>query len=124
MTSFDNVVDATRQNANSGSELASAAGQIIAKRVALGVAAIIDPMRADHAELGRMVPEKIEAFSAAGIILRSMSHWFRPWVLYQPTHEPTVLAYSRVAIDRMRSGAAISLFQALQQASTRASYVA
>jgi hypothetical protein len=69
MTSFDNVVDAARQNAKSGSDLASAAGQIIAKRVALGVAAIIDPMRADHAEFGRMVPEKIEAFSAAGIIL-------------------------------------------------------
>ena len=75
MTSFDNVVDAARQNANSGSELASAAGLIIAKRVALGVAAIIDPMRADHAELGRMVPEKIEAFSAAGIIMmQQVSH--------------------------------------------------
>jgi len=69
MTSFDTVVDAATQNAKSGSDLASAAGQIIAKRVALGVAAIIDPMRADHGEFGRMVPEKIEAFSAAGIIL-------------------------------------------------------
>ncbi len=41
--------------------------------------------------------------------------------LYQPTHELTVLAYSRVAIDRMRSGVAISLFQATQQAATMAS---
>ncbi len=69
MTSFNDVVDAAKQNANSGSDLASAAGQIIAKRVALGVAAIIDPMRADHAEFGRMVPEKVEAFSAASIIM-------------------------------------------------------
>ena len=44
--------------------------------------------------------------------------------LYQPTHELTVLAYSRVAIERMRSGAAMSLFQASQQASTMVSYVA
>ncbi len=69
MTSFDDVVDAAKQNADSGSDLASAAGQIIAKRVALGVAAIINPMRADHAEFGRMMPEKVEAFSAAGIIM-------------------------------------------------------
>ncbi len=69
MTSFDDVVDAAKLNTNSGSDLASAAGQIIAKRVALGVAAIIDPMRVDHAEFGRMVPEKVEAFSAAGIIM-------------------------------------------------------
>ena len=51
MTSFDDVVDAAKLNTNSGSDLASAAGQIIAKRVALGVAAIIDPMRADHARI-------------------------------------------------------------------------
>jgi hypothetical protein len=45
-------------------------------------------------------------------------------ILYQPTHELTALAYSRVAIERMRSGAAMSLFQASQQASTMVSYVA
>ena len=46
-------------------------------------------------------------------------------ILYRPNlSELTVLAYSRVAIERMRSGAAMSLFQASQQASTMASYVA
>ena len=69
MTSFDTVFDAATQNANTGSDLARAAGEIITKRVALGVAAIIDPMRADHAEFGRMVPEKVEAFSAVGMIM-------------------------------------------------------
>jgi Transposase DDE domain group 1 len=38
----------------------------------------------------------------------------RRYELYQRTHEPAILAYSRVAIDRLRSGAAMSLFQALQ----------
>ena len=43
-------------------------------------------------------------------------------VSYQPTHEVTVFAQSWEAIARIRSGAAMSLFQASQQASTIASY--
>jgi O-methyltransferase involved in polyketide biosynthesis len=74
MTSFDTVFDAATQNANSGSDLARAAGEIITKRVALGVAAIIDPLRADHAEFGRMVPEKVEAFSAVGMIMMQQAN--------------------------------------------------
>jgi hypothetical protein len=42
-------------------------------------------------------------------------------VLYQPTHALTVLAQSRVVMERMRWGAAINLFHATQQASTIAS---
>jgi O-methyltransferase involved in polyketide biosynthesis len=63
---------ATR-NANTGGDLAITAGQIIATRVALGIAAAMDPLRADHAEFGRMVPEKVEAFSAAGMIMLEQS---------------------------------------------------
>lgn len=55
------------RNADSGSDLALAAGHVIAKRVALGMAAAVNPMAADHAEFARMVPEKVEAFSAAGM---------------------------------------------------------
>ncbi|HEY2132120.1 MAG TPA: hypothetical protein VGH36_03960 [Acetobacteraceae bacterium] len=55
------------QTVGSGSDLAIAAGQVIARRVALGVAAAVNPMQADHAEFARMVPEKMEAFSAAGM---------------------------------------------------------
>jgi O-methyltransferase involved in polyketide biosynthesis len=69
MTSLNGVIEGATRNANSGSDLAIAAGQVIAKRVALGVAAAFDPMRADHAEFGRMVPEKMEAFSASGMIM-------------------------------------------------------
>jgi hypothetical protein len=59
---------ATR-NASSSSELAVASGQVIARRVALGVAAVMNPLRADHAEFERMVPEKLEAFSAVNMIM-------------------------------------------------------
>lgn len=69
MLDFNGVLDAATRNADTSNGLAVAAGQIIAKRVALGVKAALDPMRADHAEFGRMVPEKVEAFSAAGMIM-------------------------------------------------------
>ena len=69
MTSMDGVFEAASRNATSSGELAVAAGNVIAKRVALGVAAALNPMQADHAEFGRMVPEKMKAFSAAGRIM-------------------------------------------------------
>jgi O-methyltransferase involved in polyketide biosynthesis len=63
---------ATR-NASTGGDLAITASQIVAKRVALGIAAAMDPLRADHAEFERMVPEKVEAFSVAGMIMLEQS---------------------------------------------------
>jgi hypothetical protein len=73
MTSLNGVLDAATRNANSGNDLAIASGQVIAKRVALGMAAAFDPMQADHAEFGRMMPEKMEALSAAGMIMLQQS---------------------------------------------------
>jgi hypothetical protein len=66
------MVAATR-NAGRSSDLAVAADQIVAKRVALGMAAAVDPMRADHAEFGRMVPEKLEAFAASDMAMLGQS---------------------------------------------------
>lgn len=73
MTSLNGVLEVAKRNANNGNDLAVAAGQVIAKRVALGMAAAFDPLRADHAEFGRMIPEKMEAFSAAGRIMLQQS---------------------------------------------------
>jgi hypothetical protein len=55
-------------------DLAVAAGQIIARRFMLGLAGAFDPLRADHEELARIVPEKVEAFSAAGMIMLEQSN--------------------------------------------------
>jgi hypothetical protein len=74
MSSLNGVMTAATRNANSGNDLAMAAGHIIVKRVALGVAAALDPTQADHAEFGRMMPEKMEAFSAAGMIMLEQSN--------------------------------------------------
>jgi hypothetical protein len=67
------VIAAATENAGRGGDLVAAAGQIVAKRMALGVAAAVDPLRADHAEFGRMVPEKVEALTAAGMIMLGQS---------------------------------------------------
>jgi O-methyltransferase involved in polyketide biosynthesis len=69
MSSLNGVMRAAKRNAGNSNDLAIAAGQIIARRVALGVAAAFDPIGADHAEFGRIMPEKMEAFSAASMIM-------------------------------------------------------
>lgn len=73
MASLNGVITAATRTASSSNDLAIASGQIIAKRVALGMAAALDPLQADHAEFGRMMPEKMEAFSAAGMIMLQKS---------------------------------------------------
>lgn len=47
-------------------ETLSASADVIASRGATIGAALRSPLDADHAELGRMVPEKLEAFSRSG----------------------------------------------------------
>jgi len=76
MTSADALSDilaVAAQNARHGGDIAFAATQIIAKRVELGVTASLDPLRADHVEFAQMVPEKVEAFSAAGMAIVKQS---------------------------------------------------
>ena len=67
------VFTAATQMVGRNGDLARAAGQIVSKRVALGVAAAINPLAADHHEFGRMVPEKFEAFTTAGMIMLERS---------------------------------------------------
>jgi hypothetical protein len=67
------MVTMASQNAIRSSDIARAATQVIAKRVALGMAGTADPLRADHIEFARMVPEKVDAFSAAGMVMLKQS---------------------------------------------------
>jgi O-methyltransferase involved in polyketide biosynthesis len=66
---ISDVIATATQNADRSGDLAVAAGGVIAKRVALGVAAAFDPLKADHVEFARIVPEKLEAFTAVGMIM-------------------------------------------------------
>jgi len=63
---------ATASTLKSG-ELAVASGEVIARRVALGAAALADPATADHREFTRMVAEKVTALSAVGAIAQQRS---------------------------------------------------
>src|SRR3954469_4985568 len=47
-------------------ELAVAAATVIGRRSWLGLEGAADPVNADYAELARLGPEKVEAFSLAG----------------------------------------------------------
>lgn len=47
-------------------ETIQAANTVIAARTPLINAAVLSPLTADHQELGRMIPEKVDAFTQAG----------------------------------------------------------
>jgi hypothetical protein len=64
---------AAAQNARCGGDIAIATTQVIGKRMALGMAATFNPLWADRAEFSRMVPEKVEAFSTAGMVMLKQS---------------------------------------------------
>jgi hypothetical protein len=49
-------------------EMVQAAGTVIDSRSRTMLAASQDPVNADHGELARMVPEKMQAFSQAGAV--------------------------------------------------------
>ena len=53
------------RNARAGQELAQASAAVIARRFEIMGEAMADPLRADHAELGRMGAEKVEAMAAS-----------------------------------------------------------
>jgi hypothetical protein len=59
----------SQKSSRKAAELSVATGRVIAKRAALGVAAMVDPARADHKEFARILPEKMMAFSRAALIL-------------------------------------------------------
>lgn len=68
----DTMADAGVNQGTVG-ELALASGEVVVKRMALGAAAMVDPLNADHAEFARMVPEKAQAFSDAGTAILQRS---------------------------------------------------
>ncbi len=64
------LMDAAAGMARTGSrasETLSASNDVIAKRSAIISSAMAVPLTADYAEISRIVPEKIEAFSRSGL---------------------------------------------------------
>lgn len=88
-------------------ELAAVAGSVVARRVGLGLAALADPIGADHAELARMVPEKVEAFAAAGGIMLERSAGIGQRLVSYGIREATITAREMVAMAGCADGAAL-----------------
>ncbi len=97
-TAWSRMMAASASMADSAfrmSETMSASQRVIDSRTSLMRNAVADPMRADHAELGRMVPEKVAAFSTAGDAM--MKGWFA-WndaVFAEARHLGTMAARGR-----------------------------
>ncbi len=91
------VLTAATQNAKHGGDMARATSQVIAKRVALGMAAAFNPVQADHAEFARIIPEKVEAFSTAGMAMLKQSGQASRQMVRLATDE--VMATARATIE-------------------------
>ena len=71
---------------------------------------MLDPLQADHAEFGRMVPEKVEAFSTAGRIALNYSSEANLHLTRLASDE--VFATARAAIDMASCATPVALAQA------------
>jgi O-methyltransferase involved in polyketide biosynthesis len=105
------VFAAASRNAGSQTEIAIATGKVIAKRVALGVDAVFNPTVADHAEFGRMVPEKVEAFAAAGMIMLEQTTQARRQIAQLASDEVMTATRATMAMASCRNAASLAEVQ-------------
>jgi O-methyltransferase involved in polyketide biosynthesis len=101
---------ATR-NACRGGDLVIATSQVMAKRVAIGIAGALNPLRADHMEFARIVPEKVEAFSTAGMIMLQQSHRANRQMTRLASDEVATTARATIAMAGCSSPAGLAVAQ-------------
>jgi hypothetical protein len=106
-TKLGNAIGIAGKNARKTSELAFAASQVIAKRMALGAAAMADPFNADHAEFAKIIPEKTEAFSQVGMIWLCWSSVFTDQMASFATREMATVAQAAAAMASCRTPAGV-----------------
>jgi hypothetical protein len=100
-------------NTRKTGELTTAAGQVVAKRMALGATAVIDPLNADHVEFAKIIPEKTMAFSEAGV---TWLHWSGEVAERRASFAAREMAYgadAAVAMARCRTPAGVIATQSI-----------
>jgi hypothetical protein len=102
------VLAAATRSAGNSNALAIGAAQVIARRVALGVAASVNPLQADHGEFARMVPEKLAACTEAGRILLRWSDTARRQAVHSACDEVMVTARASTAMAHSANPAALA----------------
>lgn len=106
----DTMIDAGVNQGTVG-ELAVASGEVVSRRMALGAAAMVDPMNADHAEFARMVPEKAQAFAAAGAAMLQRSSDVAMQLTTFATNEMTIAVKATLAMAACRTPVALMAAQ-------------
>jgi hypothetical protein len=99
---------AAAQNARCGGDIALAATHVVARRVALGMAATFNPLWADRAEFSRMVPEKVEAFSSAGMVMLKQSGQANRQMMRSASDEVLTTARATIEMTGCSSPAALA----------------
>jgi len=108
---MDGFLAAATQNARCSGDIVFATTTVIAKRVTLGMAATFNPLRADRAEFSRMVPEKVEAFSTAGMIMLKQSGQANRRMMRFASDEVMTAAHGTLAMTGCCSPAALAQAQ-------------
>ena len=91
--------------------LAMAAGQVVARRSALGVAALRNPLRNDHQELGRIVPEKINALNSAALGIALQTGELARRIVRHSGTEAVMFSRGMGALARCRTPASVAALQ-------------
>jgi Phasin protein len=106
-----NAMRVAGTNGRKTGELAIAAAQVIAKRMTLGAAAIIDPLNADRGEFARIIPEKTTAFAQAGFSWLQRSGKIAERMASFAASEMATASEAAVAMARCRTPGAIIAVQ-------------
>jgi hypothetical protein len=94
-----------------GDDIARASRHVIGKRVALGLQAALRPHRADHAEFARIVPEKVEAFSATGKAMMQKSDEAGRQLVQEAALEVITAANAALSMSRCSNPADLAMAQ-------------
>jgi hypothetical protein len=99
------------QNARTGSRLAVASAEVVARRVGLGMQGAADPANADYAELARLVPEKAAAASAAAARLMERSGRLAQQLTTATVNEMVATSRATLRLAACRTPAALAAAQ-------------
>jgi len=94
-----------------GDDIARASRHVITKRVALGMKAALRPHQADHVEFARIIPEKVEAFSAAGKVMMQKSDEANRKILDDMSFEVANAANAALAMSQCANPADLAVVQ-------------
>jgi O-methyltransferase involved in polyketide biosynthesis len=110
-SSLDGVSALAIHNMTCGDDIARASHHVITKRVRLGLQAALRPHRADHAEFARIIPEKVEAFSAAGKVMMQKSGEANRQIIEDVSLEVMTAAKAAAAMSRCSNPADLAMAQ-------------